>query len=158
MPGLDYNILNKKPIEERNGIKFQDLAVQTINPEIRISGSVLVVNKYYVARPDLISLAVYGDDKYADIICKVNGISNPFELNENDILIIPDIETVMDLTSVGVENSVFIDNSKNSNSPMLNQNTIDDMQKDINSLRSPNEQTKGMRNLIIDDEHGLLLY
>ena len=33
-----------------------------------------------------------------------------------------------------------------------------ELQADVNAIRSPNEQTKGMKNLIIDDEHGLLLY
>ena len=66
---LDYKILNKKPIVERNGQKFLDLAVQTIDPSVQITGSLLVVNKFYVARPDLISLAVYGTDEYADLLC-----------------------------------------------------------------------------------------
>ena len=47
-----------------------------------------VVSKEYIARPDLVSLAFYKTDEYADIICKVNGISNPFELNENMVLLI----------------------------------------------------------------------
>ena len=109
---LDYKILNKKPIVTRNGVKFQDLAVQTIDPNVEISGSFLVVNKYYVARPDLISLAVYGDDKYADILCKINGISNPFELNENDVIILPHVETLMDLTNMEPVESIFIDSNK----------------------------------------------
>ena len=110
---LDYKILNKKPIITRNGVKFQDLAVQTIDPSVEISGSFLVVNKYYVARPDLIALAVYGDDRYTDILCKVNGISNPFELNENDVIILPHVETLMDLTNMSPVESVFVDGKNN---------------------------------------------
>ena len=153
---LDYKILNKKPIMERNGQKFMDLSVQTIDPEVAISGSLILVNEYYVARPDLISLAVYGTDQYADVICKINGISNPFEINENDLIILPHIEVIMDFTRVQPVESVFIDDDKNyelSNSFMDNE-----LQADVNAIRSPNEQTKGMKNLIIDDEHGLLLY
>ncbi len=153
---LDYKILSKKPIMERNGQKFMDLSVQTIDPEVGISGSMILVNKYYVARPDLISLAVYGTDQYADIICKINGISNPFEINENDLIILPHIEVIMDFTRVQPVESVFIDDDKNyelSNAFMDNE-----LQADVNAIRSPNEQTKGMKNLIIDDEHGLLLY
>ena len=51
--------------------------------------SPVVVNEHYIARPDLISLAVYGDDKYGDMICKFNGISNPFDLNEGMVIQIP---------------------------------------------------------------------
>jgi hypothetical protein len=42
-----------------------------------------------IARPDLISYSVYSDDGYGDLICKLNGISNPFELNEGCILVCP---------------------------------------------------------------------
>ena len=153
---LDYKILNKKPIITRNGVKFQDLAVQTIDPSVEISGSFLVVNKYYVARPDLIALAVYGDDRYADILCKVNGISNPFELNENDVIILPHVETLMDLTNMSPVESVFVDDKNNNELVTGFMDT--ELQRDVNSSRSPNEQTKGMTNIVIDEENGLILY
>ena len=153
---LDYKILNKKPIITRNGVKFQDLAVQTIDPNVEISGSFLVVNKYYVARPDLIALAVYGDDRYADILCKVNGISNPFELNENDVIILPHVETLMDLTNMSPVESVFVDGKNNNELVTGFMDT--ELQRDVNSSRSPNEQTKGMTNIVIDEENGLILY
>ena len=153
---LDYKILNKKPIISRNGVKFQDLAVQTIDPSVGISGSFLVVNKYYVARPDLISLAVYGDDKYADILCKINGISNPFELNENDVIILPHVETLMNITNIEPVESVFVDG--NNNNELVTGFMDTELQRDINSSRSPNEQTKGMTNIVVDDENGIILY
>ena len=153
---LDYKILNKKPIITRNGVKFQDLAVQTIDPSVEISGSFLVVNKYYVARPDLIALAVYGDDRYADILCKVNGISIPFELNENDVIILPHIETLMDLTNMQPVESVFVDGKNNNELVTGFMDT--ELQRDVNSSRSPNEQTKGMTNIVVDDENGIILY
>ena len=153
---LDYKILNKKPIITRNGVKFQDLAVQTIDPSVEISGSFLVVNKYYVARPDLIALAVYGDDRYADILCKVNGISNPFELNENDVIILPHVETLMDLTNMSPVESVFVDGKNNNELVTGFMDT--ELQRDVNSSRSPNEQTKGMTNIVNDEENGLILY
>lgn len=153
---LDYKILNKKPIITRNGVKFQDLAVQTIDPSVEISGSFLVVNKYYVARPDLISLAVYGDDRYADILCKINGISNPFEINENDVIILPHVETLMDLTNMEPVESIFVDG--NNNNELVTGFMDTELQRDINSSRSPNEQTKGMTNIVVDDENGLVLY
>lgn len=55
---------------------------------------VFTVTEDYIARPDLISLRFYNMVDYADIICKINGISNPFELNENVTLIIPDINHI----------------------------------------------------------------
>ena len=109
---LDYNILKKKPILKTDTDEFVDLTKQTYNPKRSVHGEILVVNQYYVARPDLISLAMYGDDKYADIICKFNGISNPFELNENDVIYIPNPEELTEVLEKSVAPSELISNSK----------------------------------------------
>lgn len=53
-----------------------------------------IVDKNYIARPDLISKMMYGDERYGDIICKINGISNPFELNEGMRIIVPAVEDI----------------------------------------------------------------
>lgn len=47
------------------------------------------VPEEYIARPDLVALDHYGDEQYTDIICKLNGISNPFELNAGMLLVLP---------------------------------------------------------------------
>lgn len=153
---LNYKILDKKPVVEQDGLRYMDLLSQTIDPTTEITGSFLVINKHYVARPDLISLAVYGDDQYADILCKINGISNPFEMNENDVIIIPHVEVLQDITRVSPVVSQFITD----NNPVTFISSINDdsLQREFNSTRSPNEQTKGMKNLVIDEENGLLLY
>ena len=91
---LDYLTLENKPLYTINGETATDLLYKTWNTDKNFSGDYLLVNEYYIARPDLISLAVYGEDRYADIICKVNGISNPFELNEGQIIFIPTIESI----------------------------------------------------------------
>lgn len=92
---LDYKTIQYKPhqfktYDDGTRVEFKDLLAKTwdtwggepyINP--------LVINEYYVGRPDLISLAVYGSDEYADMICKFNGISNPFDLNEGMLIFIP---------------------------------------------------------------------
>lgn len=57
--------------------------------------SIFKVNEEkYIGRPDIISYDAYGDAMYADIICKLNGISNPFELNVGMILVIPSPNSV----------------------------------------------------------------
>ena len=55
--------------------------------------SIYKVPKDYVMRPDLISKAVYNNSIYAEIILKYNGISNPFSINEGDLILIPDLES-----------------------------------------------------------------
>ena len=41
------------------------------------------------ARPDLLSMQLYSDDSYGDLLCKLNGLSNPFEMNGDLTLICP---------------------------------------------------------------------
>lgn len=154
---LQYLILENKPnIEISNEIGI-DLLHKTLNHNdiINRNGSFIYVNEYYVARPDLISLAVYGDDKYADIICKINGISNPFELNENNVLFIPTFEYI---------NSILNKTDKNStttiikdNSTIALSNKIGD-QKEKNEKRSPSQQIVGDTNYVIDKSLGVVFY
>lgn len=149
---LDYNILKKKPILKTDTDEFVDLTKQTYNPKRSVHGEILVVNQYYVARPDLISLAMYGDDKYADIICKFNGISNPFELNENDVIYIPNPEELTEVLEKSVAPSELISNS----TKLFNEQQ--DRRKKLSEKRSPNEMTVGSTNYIIDHSLGLVFY
>lgn len=52
-----------------------------------------VVDSDERARPDLIALQYYGDQSKLDMILKWNGISNPFSINEGDVLKIPSPNT-----------------------------------------------------------------
>ena len=49
-----------------------------------------IIKEDEVLRPDLIALEYYGDQTKTDIILKFNGISDPFSLQEGDVLDIPD--------------------------------------------------------------------
>ena len=128
---------------------------KTFNENEGFVGRPVVVNEHYVARPDLISLALYGDDKYADIICKVNGISNPFELNENDVIYAPALEYVMDCVKNYGEESEII---KNPQQDMIKNVKPDNKQKRVNETRTPNEQLLGDKSFIIDRSMGMVFY
>mgnify|MGYP007082623043 FL=1 len=73
-------------------IQLEDI-VDLGSPTFRIPdtfrGAMYEVEPSQIARPDLLSYDLYGDELYADILCKLNGISNPLELNEGMIIIIP---------------------------------------------------------------------
>ncbi len=154
--GLQYKLLEKKPMIEHQGLKYKDLLADTINHDVTVSGSFVMVNKEYVARPDLISLAVYGTDEYADILCKINGISNPFELNENDVVIIPHIETIQEFVQKDVVPSPMLSN--NPKEELLN--TLGDVrqQKLPDQRRSSNELVVGEQNYLVDMDNGLVIY
>ena len=95
---LDYYTLHNKAeieiVKDGEKTRMKDLLSKTWNGSAPMLGKILKVEKYDIARPDLVSLAIYGTDKYGDAICKVNGISNPFELNEGMYILCP-YETMM---------------------------------------------------------------
>ncbi len=153
---LNYKILENKSIITKDNTKFIDLLGDTyIYDENKVKGFPLLINKYYVARPDLVALAVYGDDKYGDIICKINGISNPFELNENDIIYIPNLDFILKCTKEADSKNDFIDNSKENYLEIQNDNNF---QKRKNEKRSPNQQVTGDSNYVIDKSLGIVFY
>ena len=107
---LNYRTLEYKPEIVKNDVRYLDLLQQTMNFDMPVNAQPLIVNKYYVARPDLIALAVYGDDRYGDTICKLNGISNPFELNENMLIFLPNVEYLNECMLTDIEKSELVSN------------------------------------------------
>lgn len=152
---LNYKLINNKSVITKDNDTFIDLLSKTYNEKSSYVPTPLIVNKYYVARPDLISLALYGDDRYADIICKLNGISNPFELNENDTIIVPNIEYMNECLYKSKEDSGIIEDPKNETIQRIDKYN---KQKRKNENRSPNEQIIGESNFIIDKSLGVVFY
>lgn len=83
-------ILSRKPekIQQETGETIIDLAARTLKSlGVRLQTIAKVIDGEQ-ARPDLVSLRVYGEDTYQDYICKLNGISNPYSLDLDDTLAI----------------------------------------------------------------------
>lgn len=88
---FDSLILSRKPtkVDPSSNESMIDIAARTLKSlQIRMQ-AIIKVTDGEQARPDLVSVRVYGDDSYQDHICKMNGISNPYSLDLDDILIIP---------------------------------------------------------------------
>ena len=152
---LDYKILDYKSKINKNNDTYIDLMSDSFNmSSVAFDGQVIIVNKYYVARPDLVSLAIYGTDDYADIICKINGISNPFELNANDSLFLPDIEFIRNCCKQSSSKSEIVETEDEILTPKKTNN----FQKKKNEKRSSNEQLEGEQNYVIDKSLGLVFY
>lgn len=141
---LNYSLLqNKSKIEYKSSTsnykeEVIDLLSKTYNDDIDFSEmfKIVEVTKEYEARPDLVSLALYQTDGYADIICKINGISNPFELAKGNILICPSVNIVGQMSKLS--NSV-LDGLAEDNSQLVERyNTY---KKNREETRSPNEST-----------------
>ena len=155
---LDYNILKYKLsilINDETGIDLLYKSLKYNIDEIELEGKYIYVNEYYIARPDLISLAVYGDDKYADIICKINNISNPFELNEGHILFIPSYEYIENMINTTDINKT---DSRIENDEEISLSNKIGAQKEKNEKRSPAQQLVGDQNFIIDKSLGIVFY
>jgi hypothetical protein len=88
------NSLDEKPLfTKEDGEIIKDLTQTMFEMKNKnyVSYNVYRVPREYAMRPDLISKAVYNNSQYAEIILKFNSISNPFTINEGDIILIPDL-------------------------------------------------------------------
>lgn len=106
------NSIDGKPLFTRpDGDVLVDLTQTMIDlsKEVNLSYSPFKVPKDYAMRPDLISKAVYNTTSYAEIILKFNGISNPFTINEGDIILVPNLDAAnekMVSATVGTQTEV----------------------------------------------------
>lgn len=88
-----YSIDNKKTIVDRKGNEIVNLQTSVFSND---SGEIhdyeiRRISDHFVMRPDLVSMAVWSDPNYAEFILKFSGISNPFTLSDEDVLLIPNI-------------------------------------------------------------------
>ena len=109
---------------------------------------VIKLNPNYIARPDLLSYDLYGTDEYMDIICKINGISNPFEMNGEDTIVVP---SASDISKFNVQPILLeTDEDKNKyNAPKSKQK---------NEKRKPNETVIGDKRFTIDLKKRVVIY
>lgn len=107
---------------------------------------VIKVTSQYVARPDLLSYDIYGTDLYVDVICKLNDISNPFELNEGDMIVIP---SAADITSFFVKPIILEQNDKENNILKAKQKQ---------EKRKPNSAIVGDKRFTIDTKKRVIIY
>lgn len=146
---LEYTTLNFKNTIKSDYLQEEiyNLLDLTFLIPSRYNYNIFTVTKDYIARPDLISYDAYGDETFADIICKVNGISNPFELNEGMKLIIPSPENILDFTRrVQKYPGEDLYNSTNDSAVTSMQNNV----KTKRSKRQANEAVVGDKRFKID--------
>ena len=108
---------------------------------------IIELDEKYIARPDLLSLDVYGDTIYSDLLCKLNGISNPFEMNKGMLIIVPSPDVIMNFMNIpSIEDS---DISNDINKPIVKKKT---------SKRKANEAIVGDSRFKIDKSRGIVIY
>lgn len=145
---LFHTVLNNKNTIKSNWLSdnIYDLAEQTFIIPKLYSYEVLEVDEKYIARPDLLSYDIYGDTLYGDILCKINGISNPFELNKGMLLIIPSPDNILDFVTKDLSNDEV---NKDLNKPIT---------KTKKEKRKANEAVVGDTRFKIDSNRGIVIY
>lgn len=149
--GIFHTVLNNK--KEIFSDWLQSKIINLGDPTFKIPKSydfeILQVTKKYIARPDLLSDDIYGDSMYADLLCKLNGISNPFELNDGMIIVIPSPDCILDFMHTPTINECDSSISSNSNTPIAKQK---------NEKRKANEAVVGDVRFKIDKSKGIVIY
>jgi hypothetical protein len=89
----------KKTFTKTNGETLLDLVSATFkfNGDGATLGPV-VIRPEEAMRPDLLTSRIYGDSDLWDIILKFNGISNPFSLDSDEILLAPSANMLNKMT------------------------------------------------------------
>jgi len=107
------NSLDTKPKFTRpDGIEIKDLTASMFDLKSQnyVAYNIYKVPKQFAMRPDLISAAVYNNTLYAEVILKYNGISNPFSIAENDLILIPNLDSVK--TMISSQQGTGVDGAK----------------------------------------------
>lgn len=148
---LFHTVLNNKPEIHSDWLneKVKNLCDPTFQIPSTYQYEILEVSEKYIARPDILSLDIYGDTIYMDLICKLNGISNPFELNKGMLLIIPSPDQIMDFMKKPSYEEMDINDSIVTDKPIS---------KNKNEKRKANETIIGDSRFKIDKTRGVVIY
>lgn len=114
------------------------------------SYNIFEVTSDYIARPDLVSYNAYGDSTFTDIICKLNGISNPFELNVGMKLILP--------TPEDIQKFIIIPSIKDKDENWGPNTPSQTKTKTKTSKRQANEAIVGDTRFKIDKANRIIIY
>jgi len=101
---LNFRILlNKESITKLNGEVVVDLIRRSVSfLGIKLdSGMKYLVTEDTAMRSDLIANAYYQDSSICDLLLKYNGYSNPFSIDVNDIITIPDVQDLSNFVKPG---------------------------------------------------------
>ena len=88
-------IKNKKVITNvTDGEQILDLTETIFNPTVAVKiVKPIVVTDEFEGRPAYLAKVVMGDESYLDILCSINGISNPLTIQAGMIILVPDISS-----------------------------------------------------------------
>jgi len=127
-----------------------NLSDRTFNIPDTFTFQVVEITEDLIARMDLVSLQVYNTNQYSDLLCKLNGISNPFELNEGMRIIVPAFEEL--------NNFYYVESPAESDSQVDAEGNEMPKAKAKTEKRKPNEAIVGDKRYKIDSSHKVIIY
>ena len=91
MSMFTHTLDDKPMLKDPNGNYIVDLASSYFSKSSRNIESYKVkrISNYHEMRPDLVALAEYGDTDNTEIVLKFTGVSNPFTIQDQDVMILP---------------------------------------------------------------------
>lgn len=150
----------KKFFTKPNGDKVIDLISATFSFE-KIDGysqGFIRVQEEEAMRPDLISVRLYANQNYYETLLKYNGISNPFSLAPNDILLTPPFKS-LESSIVQPKNILEKGEEKvaSNETKLLDPKTVKDKKRlevlkdKVKEIVPPNVNTEGNKNVKVRD-------
>lgn len=126
-----------------------DLLGTTFNIPSSYQCQVVPIEKGYDGRADLISDAIYGDEMNADILNRLNGPGNPFEVTDGQYLIVPGAEEIANF---------YCTPAKEWSEEYLASQSSRPKAKARNEKRKPNEAVIGDKRFNIDKLSKIIVY
>lgn len=150
----------KKTFTTSLGDRIVDLISSTFNFEAA-SGPAqgyIRVQEFEVMRPDLVSIRMYSDQQYYEPLLKYNGISNPFSLDHNEILLAPpfkNLEAMVTAPKTVVEKGTELAASNESKlvipKTVKDKKRLDALKDKVKEIVPPNVNTSGNKNVKVRD-------
>lgn len=101
---INIDTIENKPVRVINGEEIVDLTFKSVNTDVNPGyARVILVTREMVMRPDLVAHMYCGSHNKVGSLLKINSISNPFSVDEGDILFIPDSQTLRDIVAKPAE-------------------------------------------------------
>lgn len=143
-------LINKSEIKSKVlNEKIVNLLDKTFRIPKEFSYNIVEITSDYIARMDLLAKQLYGDIRYQDVLCKLNGISNPFELNEGDLIVCPDIMYLADF---------YYRENPDEKDPESDGGIKRPVPKGKKEKRKPNEAVVGDKRYKIDQTRKVIIY
>lgn len=157
---LSRIIRAKKTFTTAAGDVINDLISATFSFEAASgpSAGYIRVNEFEVMRPDLVSQRIYSDHQFYEPLLKYNGISNPFSLDFNEVLLAPPFKNLeatitapRNIPEKGTERAANNESKLVIPKTVKDKKRLDALKDKVKEIVPPNVNTAGSKNVKVRD-------